>query len=164
MARVTGELKHIIAYNISVLRRKKYPGRGGGKLCAEAFGIPQQQWSPWESGSRTPDEKRISHIAEFFNVTVDDLHQEPENWAEIKPEWLAAHWKSKRRTKREEAEQPNNKDNVGKTESSGNSDDFVEIVKLLSLGASKVDIGELDPEDFADKMKQIRNYAKFIMG
>jgi hypothetical protein len=55
---LTREEKEIIAYNISEQRKLRYPGHGGGKKCAAAFGIPPQQWSPWESGSRTPDDNR----------------------------------------------------------------------------------------------------------
>lgn len=57
-------------------RRKKFPGRGGGKKCAESFGVSPQQWSPWERGMRTPDELRLSQIADFFGVTVEFLRRD----------------------------------------------------------------------------------------
>ncbi len=82
MGRIPDELRQIIAANIRAERMKKYPGRGGGKKCAEAFGVSPQQWSPWERGMRTPDELRLSQIAEFFGVTVDYMrhdHSVPPN-------------------------------------------------------------------------------------
>ncbi len=54
----------------------KFPGRGGGKKCAESFGVSPQQWSPWERGMRTPDELRLSQIADFFGVTVEYLRRD----------------------------------------------------------------------------------------
>ncbi len=50
---------------------KEFSGRGGGKKCAEAFGVSPQQWSPWERGKRTPDEVRLGEIAGFFGVSVE---------------------------------------------------------------------------------------------
>ncbi len=76
MGRIPDELRHIIAANIREERMKKFPGRGGGKKCAAAFGVSPQQWSPWERGMRTPDELRLRQIAEFFGVTVEDLRRD----------------------------------------------------------------------------------------
>jgi transcriptional regulator with XRE-family HTH domain len=64
-------LRETISRNIRECRMNKYPGRGGGKRCAESFGVSPQQWSPWESGKRTPDELRLEQIATFFNTTVE---------------------------------------------------------------------------------------------
>jgi Predicted transcriptional regulators len=55
---------------------EKFPGRGGGKKCAESFGVSPQQWSPWERGMRTPDESRLLQIANFFDVTVEFLRRD----------------------------------------------------------------------------------------
>ena len=82
MGRIPEELRRIIAANIRAERMKKYPGRGGGKRCAEAFGVTPQQWSPWERGTRSPDEFRLRQLAEFFGVTVEHLrcdHSPPDN-------------------------------------------------------------------------------------
>ncbi len=76
MRRTPQELRETIASNIRNCRLEKYPGRGGAKLCAEAFGVSPQQWSPWERGSRTPDELRLSEIADFFGVTVEWLRRD----------------------------------------------------------------------------------------
>lgn len=70
MGRVPKELRETIARNIRECRMKAYPGRGGAKQCAEDFGVSPQQWSPWERAMRTPDELRLSQIAEFFGVSV----------------------------------------------------------------------------------------------
>ncbi len=82
MGRIPDELRQIIAANIRAERMKKFPGRGGGKQCAEAFGVSPQQWSPWERGMRTPDEFRLQQLADFFGVTVEHMrrdHSAPEN-------------------------------------------------------------------------------------
>lgn len=76
MGKIPDELRQTIARNIRNCRNKKYPGRGGGKKCAEAFGVSPQQWSPWERGMRTPDEYRLSQIAKFFDVTVEYLRRD----------------------------------------------------------------------------------------
>lgn len=71
MGRTPSDLREIIARNIKQCRLVKYPGRGGEKRCAEAFGVSPQQWSPWERGARTPDEIRLNQLADFFSVTVE---------------------------------------------------------------------------------------------
>ncbi len=76
MGKIPNELREIIAHNIRDCRLKKFPGRGGGKKCAETFGVSPQQWSPWERGMRTPDELRLSQIAEFFDVSVEFLRRD----------------------------------------------------------------------------------------
>lgn len=73
MGKMPAGLKEVIARNIRSCRMRKFPGRGGGKKCAEAFGVSPQQWSPWETGKRTPDELRLGQIAEFFGVSVEYL-------------------------------------------------------------------------------------------
>ncbi len=71
MGKMPDALRETIARNIRDCRMNKYPGRGGGKRCAESFGVSPQQWSPWESGKRTPDELRLEQIANFFGATVE---------------------------------------------------------------------------------------------
>ncbi len=76
MGKIPDELRKIIAANIRAERVKKFPGRGGGQQCAAAFGVSPQQWSPWESGRRTPDETRLRRIADFFGVTVEHMRRD----------------------------------------------------------------------------------------
>lgn len=76
MGKIPNELRQAIARNIRECRMKKFPGRGGGKKCAESFGVSPQQWSPWERGMRTPDELRLQQIADFFDVTVEFLRRD----------------------------------------------------------------------------------------
>ncbi len=81
MGRIPDELRKTIAANIRAERVKNFPGRGGGKKCAEAFShyigrnVSPQQWSPWERGMRTPDEARLEQIAQFFEVSVEYLRR-----------------------------------------------------------------------------------------
>ena len=74
--RIPIPLRAIIARNIRRCRFQKFGGRGGSKLCAEAFGVTLQQWSPWERGRRTPSESRLAKMAEFFGVTVEWMCRE----------------------------------------------------------------------------------------
>ncbi len=93
MGKIPETLRHIIAANIRACRRKTFPGRGGGKRCAEAFGVSPQQWSPWERGMRTPNEQRLSQIAEFFGVTVEHMrcdHSAPDGLAGNPPPGFAS--------------------------------------------------------------------------
>ncbi len=76
MGKIPEQLRQIIAANIRACRMKKFPESGGGKKCAEAFGVSPQQWSPWERGMRTPDELRLSQIASFFGVTVEHMRRD----------------------------------------------------------------------------------------
>ena len=71
VGKITDALRKTIAHNIKQCRQAKYPGRGGCKQCAEEFGVSPQQWSPWEGGKRTPDEIRLSQLAEFFGKPVE---------------------------------------------------------------------------------------------
>ena len=86
MGKIPDSLREIIAWNIRECRRAKFPGRGGCKQCAEAFGVSPQQWSPWENAKRTPDELRLSQIADFFGVTVAYLRQDHRPLSESAPE------------------------------------------------------------------------------
>lgn len=82
MGRMPNELREIIAWNIRDCRRKRFPRRGGSKQCAEEFSlfvdgnISPQQWSPWETGKRTPDESRLDQIARFFEKTVEYMRRD----------------------------------------------------------------------------------------
>ena len=76
MGKIPEDLRKIIAANIRAEREKKFPGRGGCQKCAEALGVSPQQWSPWENGTRTPDEMRLRRIADFFGVTVEHMRRD----------------------------------------------------------------------------------------
>ncbi len=77
MARISKSLRAIIARNIRECRREMFPKIGGSKACAAKFSeycgrnITPQQWSPWESGGRTPNEDSLEQIAAFFGKTVE---------------------------------------------------------------------------------------------
>lgn len=66
-------MRRIISENLLSLRQQKYPGRGGSKKCADEMGYKQQQWSPWEKGTRIPSEESLTKIARFFDVPVEYL-------------------------------------------------------------------------------------------
>jgi transcriptional regulator with XRE-family HTH domain len=165
MGRLTREEKEIIAYNISEQRKLRYPGHGGGKKCAAAFGIPPQQWSPWEAGSRTPDDNRLNQIAKFFEVTVADLRHVPENWEKIYPGWLATKRKPRRATLEAMAAmaalspQPPPAAPV----MSGNGDsDMAAILAVLASGHGKAASGEISSADYAVKMRQLLDFARVL--
>lgn len=83
MGKIPDELRKTIATNIRACRMEQFPGRGGSKKCAEKFGVSPQQWSPWESGKRTPDEHRLGKIAKFFGVTVAYMREDHSNTGEV---------------------------------------------------------------------------------
>ncbi|MCD8139822.1 MAG: helix-turn-helix domain-containing protein [Planctomycetaceae bacterium] len=73
MSQMPQVVRTAIAQNIRRHRLEKFPGRGGAKSCAKAFGVSPQQWSPWERGYRTPSEAHLQRLAEFFDTTVEEL-------------------------------------------------------------------------------------------
>ncbi len=79
MAKIPEALKKTVGANIAFLRKKKFPGFGGAQICAAEFGVSPQQWSPWERGSRMPNEDRMQSIAEFFGVTVAWIREDHGN-------------------------------------------------------------------------------------
>ena len=104
----------------------------------------------------------MKKIAKFFKVTVDDIRREPENWEEIRPEWLASKRMSKKRALQMQMEKG---DLSGKTPvSRANDTDMMEIMKLLINGYEKVSAGEIDADEYAAKMQQIANFARFTLG
>lgn len=82
------ELRLLIAWRIRNERSKLFPGIGGAKKCAEKFGVSQQQWSLYESGRRTPDDERLSELADLFKVTLKHMKTPPANWPEIRKQLL----------------------------------------------------------------------------
>lgn len=84
MGKIPENLRQIIASNIRTCRKEKFPGPGGAKKCAKAFGVMPQQWCPWERGKRTPDESRLAQIAAFFGKSVEymrhDNQPSPPGW------------------------------------------------------------------------------------
>ena len=167
MGRLTREEKEIIAYNISEQRKQKYPGHGGGKKCAEEFGVPAQQWSPWESGSRTPDDSRLTQIAEFFKITVSDLRQEPETWEKIRVGWIAGKRKSQWRdmammtTPLLQSAISTNAQPTASLDTSA-SDDLMALMKLLTDSHGRIGAGELSVADYAGKVRQLLEYGRFV--
>ena len=167
MGRLTREEKEIIAYNISEQRKLRYPGHGGGKKCAAAFGIPPQQWSPWESGSRTPDDNRLNQIAAFFEVTVADLRREPENWEKVFPSWMATKRKSRKRdiqTMEMFATPIQTLPTAEPVAFSAGDNDMASILTVLAASHGKAVAGEMSAADYVGKMRQLLDFARFLFG
>ncbi len=101
VGKMPDELRERIAANIRTCREFMFPGRGGSRRCAEMVGVSPQQWSPWERGSRTPDEVRMRQIGDFFGVSVDWLRAadagripEPDDYAPQASDEQKAFWSS----------------------------------------------------------------------
>lgn len=160
MARVarSEEERLIIAHNIKQRRKDNYPSSG---KCAEAFGVPHSQWSPWESGRRTPDPERLEKIAAFFKCSPEDLRTPPENWREKKAQFIKERdkaSKSKKNAPAFEAEMP------AEAEADSGDDgtaDYISIVTMLARVQSSYDRGEIIPEQFAAKMQSIREFVAY---
>ncbi|MCD8351202.1 MAG: helix-turn-helix transcriptional regulator [Planctomycetaceae bacterium] len=75
MPQLPQAIRSAIAQSIRRHRLQKFPGRGGAKACAEAFGVLPQQWSPWERGIRTPSEPHMQRLAEFFDTTIEEMRR-----------------------------------------------------------------------------------------
>lgn len=154
------EERLIIAYNIKQRRKKNYPSSG---KCAEAFKVPHSQWSPWESGRRTPDPERLAKIAKFFKTTPEEMQTPPENWPEEKERFIKERRQASKSRKEyllDEAEE-NARAAAPTTASDDDTDDYLSIVTMLAKVQSKYDKGEIPPELFAAKMQSIREFVSF---
>ena len=162
MARVSRseDERLIIAYNIKKRRKKNYPSSG---KCAEAFKVPHSQWSPWESGKRTPDPERLANIAKFFKCGADDLLTAPENWPEEKARFLQERAQASKSRKEEPAPEaaPLPVAATGTRSEDDGTDDYLSIVTMLAKAQSRFDKGEIPPELFAAKMQSIREFVSF---
>lgn len=161
--RPSAEQKEIIAYNIVALRKKKFPGWGGGKKCAKEFGVHVAHWSPWEVGTRTPDENSLQRLAEFFDTTVDAIVSPPEDWDIKKIEWRTR----KRRKKRKGGAEEDAPEAAAALNPTGSFDpttaDFMESVNLLMQIQSLRDRGVLSQEAYQEKMKHIIGVIQFVL-
>lgn len=43
------------------------------KQAGDIFGVSPETWSNWERGKTTPDVKTAYKIAEYFDVSLDDI-------------------------------------------------------------------------------------------
>jgi transcriptional regulator with XRE-family HTH domain len=135
-----------IARNIRRLKERKFPGRGGSKKCADALGVTPQQWSPWEIGSRGPDEKTLKAIARLFGVTVDDLLREPESSpSPVAPSASAV------------SAMPAA---VGQAAGSG---ELVEIMNLLLQAQNEFVSGFRSADQLSGLMRDVLRYTKYVV-
>lgn len=63
-------LKIQIGKNIRSLRRKRQVSQ---EDLAETMGVTVQAISKWETGKANPDVMLLSGLAEYFEVSIDDL-------------------------------------------------------------------------------------------
>lgn len=161
--RPNAEQKEIIAYNIVAMRKGKFPGWGGGKKCAKEFGVHVAHWSPWEVGTRTPDETSLQRLAEFFDTTVEAIVSPPEDWDSKKIEWRLR----KRRKKRKNGTEDETADVAAAFNPPRNFDeataDFMESVKLLMQIQALRDQGALTQQAYQEKMKHIIGVIQFVL-
>lgn len=159
MARVarSEEERLIIAYNIRRLRVENYPSSG---KCAEAFGVPHSQWSPWESAKRTPDPERLDKLAAFFKCTAKDMLTPPENWKEEKARFIKERAES-RKTRKENIAIQEESVSEPKVDRDDGASDYISIVTMLAKVQSRYDKGEIPKELFNAKMQVIRELVSF---
>ena len=161
MARVarSEDERLIIAYNIKKRRMQKYPASG---KCAEDYGVPHSQWSPWESGKRTPDPKRLVSIAKFLGCNAKDLQTPPDNWPEEKKLMLAEQQRKRPNAApaRIGATSPGGK--ARPTEAAdGGTAEYLHIVGLLTQALEEYHRGEIAPSAFMTKAKSVRDFINF---
>lgn len=161
MARVsrTEDERLIIAYNIKKKRKARFPTSG---KCAEEFGVPQSQWSPWETGKRTPSNSRMESLAEFFKCSIEELMTPPTNWDEAKAAFLSERTSGKKQIQPSYASALMNSrnNNAQKIQEDGTSD-YIEIVSMLAKAQSRFDQGGIDPTVFSSKMQSIKEFIDF---
>lgn len=160
MARVarSEEERLIIAYNIKKLRKKKYPTSG---KCAEAFKVPHSQWSPWESGRRTPDPDSLERIAKFFKLDAEAMITPPENWDEEKARFIKERDEASKSRKDIPAPLPEIVHQAAEEPRDQETSDLLAIMTMLTKVQSRYDKGEIPPEQFAAKMQSIREFVSF---
>ena len=62
-----------ISESIRSSRIRLFPGHGGQRKAAEAFGIDYGVWNKWEAGRKVPTEANQRRLAEFFGIPVGEL-------------------------------------------------------------------------------------------
>lgn len=149
MARTPKNIRMIIAGNIQRLKEQKFPGRGGSKKCADALGVTPQQWSPWEIGTRGPDEKTLKAIAKMFGVTVDDLLREPEPKPAPAPVAPVVPVSSFMPSPA-----------AGQATGSG---EFVEIMNLLLQAQNEFVSGSRSADQLSGLMRDVLRYTKYVV-
>lgn len=161
MARVarSEDERLIIAYNIKKRRMAKYSASG---KCAEDYGVPHSQWSPWESGKRTPDPKRLESIARFLGCGAKDLQTSPENWAEEKRLMLTEQRRKRPNAASAEsgAASSTGKRRAPKTAKDGTAE-YLHIVALLTQALAEYHRGAIAPAVFMTKAKSVRDFVNF---
>jgi transcriptional regulator with XRE-family HTH domain len=140
MTRTPKKTRMIIAGNIRTFKEKKFPGRGGSKKCADALGVTPQQWSPWEIGTRGPDEKTLKAIAKMFGATVEDLLREPEPIPQSEPILPV----------------PSSGQAAGSTE-------LGEIVSLLLQAQNEYVSGVRSADKLSDLMRDVLRYTRYVV-
>ena len=140
MTRTPKRIRMIIAGNIQKFKEGKFPGRGGSKKCADALGVTPQQWSPWEIGTRGPDEKTIKAIAKLFGVTVEDLLRAPEPKPASEPVIPA----------------PASGQSAGAAE-------LGEIVSLLLQAQNEYVSGTRSADKLSDLMRDVLRYTRYVV-
>ena len=160
MARVarSEEERLVIAYNIKKLRKKNYPTSG---KCAEAFKVPHSQWSPWESGRRTPDPESLERIAKFFKRDAEALTTPPENWEEEKARFIEERDQASKSRKNAPAPILESPHQVAEESHEQDTSDILAIMTMLTKVQSRYDKGEIPPDQFAAKMQSIRELVSY---
>lgn len=157
------EKDFVIIHNLQAFRETKYPGRGGKQACAEAMGVSRWQYYNWENGSRTPRDKNLKKVAEFYGVPLEALKAKPENWSEVYPKLLAK-WRKRVGAPEPEEEEIKeaSKPAPPPTGEAGNSmDQMNAIIKHLIKMQVMVEEGQLDSQFFSKALAELHDYTLF---
>lgn len=60
----------MFSLRLKELRERRFKSQ---RDFAQAFGVAQSTVGMWESGSRVPDLQTVQRLADFFQVSMDDL-------------------------------------------------------------------------------------------
>lgn len=154
------EKDFVIAYNLQAFRETKYPGRGGKQACAEAMGVSRWQYYNWENGSRTPRDKNLQRVADFYGAPLEAFKTKPGNWSEIYPKLLAK-WRRRVGAPEEEEVKETNKPIPPSTGDSEAMDQMNAIIKHLIKTQVLVEEGQFDAQAFSKALAELHDYTLF---
>lgn len=142
----------LVAYRLRELREKKFQT---AKDAAAAFNATSSQWTNWESGSVAPFKSTLENFAQFFGVEIGYFTQRPENWNEVKRDYLA---KLRRRARKNKdryvlPDIPSPSAEQQKPQKTSEGDIFLEIASLINDARNQAKKGMLPKETYAKNMR-----------
>ncbi len=155
----------ILAYRIREARLKKYKTV---KEAAELFPVEKTLWGFWETARVTPQERTMEKLSAFLDVSIDFLHQKPENWNVERKRFLAELIRRIKGFKDYyKGALPDADD--GESPQRDTSDNatplaiFLQITRLITDAQADVYAGKISRESYETHMRMIADMAKLSL-